>query len=537
MKLAHRVTGAALSLAAVCLSCGGSSAPEPASGRDPETVVARWKGGEIRRGAIEEALERRLAAVPRPIAIETRKAIVRQVIERRVRAAMLFEEARASGFAELPEVLRRETAAEESLLAEDLLAQETADVRASETQVAAEVARRLATAPTAEARKFSHLFLRAPASDPAGRARAEAQMKAIRQELDRGGNFNELAEKYSNSVTARGGGRIEWTLRSALGRGAADVIFGLEVGEVSAAIRSTDGLHLFRLDGIRPGARVDAEVVRREVRRELDSEARAAAANARRQQELDAQGVELPSPDRRGGSADEVAWRLETGNRLLAAARRAQGLTPEIAARVEEVRRQAVVEAYRERLNEGFDTEPTEAEIESFHRERGESDLLLRDFQLDVLFFPQAGESVAEVYAAGEEVVAALRAGVTFDDLVRRRVRPDARLCREVHGVDLAALGRSSIRLRKALLSLEPGEVSPVIYLDGPRTEVTARACVLDGRGVAFVRLRGFGTLPLASARESIRTALQKEKRAAAIEALQLKLIGGSGLEILVPEG
>lgn len=537
MKLTSRRTGAVLSLVAVSLACGRSAPPAPAAGRDPAAVVARWTGGEIRRGAIEEALERRLAAVPKPIALETRKAIVRQVLERRVRAAMLFEEAKANGFTERPEVLKREAAAEESFLAEDLLARETADVRANQAQVDAEVARRLASESNEEARKFSHLFLRAPASDPAGRARAEAQMEAIRQELDRGGNFNELAEKYSSSVTARGGGRIEWTLRSALGRGAADVIFGLKVGEVSAVIRSTDGFHLFRLDGIRPGARADAEAVRRDVRRELDREARAAAANARRQQELDAHGVELPPSERRGGSEDEVASRLEAGNRLLAAVRRAQGLTPEIVARLEEVRRQAVVESYRERLSEGFDTEPTEAEIERFHRERGESDLLLRDFQVDLLFFPQTAESVAEVYAAGEEVVAALRAGVTFDDLLHRKVRPDARLCREVRGVDLAALGRTSIRLRKALLSLEPGAVSPVIYLDGPRTEVAARTCVLDGRGVAFVRLRGFGTLPLASARESIRAALQQEKRAAAIEALQTKLIARSGLEILVPEG
>ncbi|HBL30909.1 MAG TPA: hypothetical protein DD490_29095, partial [Acidobacteria bacterium] len=239
MRIEHLLMGAFLALAATA-GCRDASPPAEAR-RDPETVVARWKGGEVRRGEIQEALDRRLAAVPQPVSPEAWKEIVRQVVERRVRATMLFDEAQEKGFSDQPEMRRRQTAAEERVLAEDLLAQETASVRAAEPQVAAEVERRRSAISSEEARKFSHVFLRAPESDPAARTKAAARMATIRQELDRGANFNQLAEKYSTSVTARGGGRIEWTLRRSLNRTAAEVIFALKEGEVSTVVASPDG--------------------------------------------------------------------------------------------------------------------------------------------------------------------------------------------------------------------------------------------------------------------------------------------------------
>jgi hypothetical protein len=163
--------------------------------------------------------------------------------------------------------------------------------------------------------------------------------------------------------------------------------------------------------------------------------------------------------------------------------------------------------------------------------------LALRDFEIDAMFFPQVGESVADVYAAGEEVGAKLRDGVSFDDLLRSPVRAGAKLCRAAHGVDLTALGSTSIRLRKALLSLAAGEIGPVIYLDGPQTVLVPKVCAFDGRGVVFVRLRTLGTLPLAAVRDVIRAALAKDKETAGIEQIQKRLIAASGLQILVPEG
>ena len=69
--------------------------------------------------AIQAVLDHRFAEVPQPISPEARQAIVRQVVERRVRTAMLLVEAEAAGYGERPEVRLRQAAVEERVLAED----------------------------------------------------------------------------------------------------------------------------------------------------------------------------------------------------------------------------------------------------------------------------------------------------------------------------------------------------------------------------------------------------------------------------------
>lgn len=511
-------------------ACGRSEPPAsrtPASA-DPNAVVARFRGGQIQRGEIQAALEAQLASAPAPLSAEVRRAVVRKIVERRVRTEMLFEEAVAKGFSERPEVSVLQQEAEERVLAEDLLLSATASARASDASVVAEFDRRLAVARPEEARKFSHIFLRAARSDEAARRQASARMEEIRQALGAGTGFNKLAEQHSTSVKARDGGRIDWTLRSALPTSLSAVIFALDEGEVSDVISTKDGLHLFRLDGIRAATPIDAEQIRRSVRNELDAEARTAATLARRRLELDAKGRTPPS---------DPAERRQLENRLLAASRRAQAISAELEARVRSARRQALIDAYRESLMASFDTAPTEEEILRFHREHAEGALFLRDYQIDLLFFPQTGESAADVYAAGEAVVTALRDGRPFDDLLNGPARTNEKSCKVLRRVDLEALGKTSIRLRKAILSLEPGKVSPALYLDGPRTEVAPGRCTLEGRGVAFVRLRDIGTIAVDDARSTIEQALRKEKVAAGIGAIQARLIVDSGLEILLPEG
>lgn len=570
MKLNVRVVGVLWVTLALPLGCRKAPESVPSPQLDPEAVVARFSEGEIRRSEIQAAVENRLASVPRPVAPETRQVMVRKVVERRVRLAMLIAEAKAKGYESRPEVKFQATASGERILAADFLASAVAQVHAADSLVSAAVERRLQSVHPEEARKFSHIFLRAAESDAAARAAAEAKMQNILAELKNGTGFNALAERYSDSVDARGGGRIDWTPRKSLQRAAAEAIFSLQEGAVSPVVASKDGLHLFRLDGIRSGSPLDVEGIRRAVRNELDGEARTIAARALRQQELDAAGAEFAAPRNllaAGGAGDRWVARFKSGevsatelravlpaavvdperaaaflrelveNRLLAVRRREQGLTPALEKEIAEASRQALVDVYRAALIAEIPVEPTADEIARYYRENGESALALRDYRLDALFFPQSGDSVAEVYAAGEKVVSELRAGTAFERLLDLPVRPDARICRDAHGVDLQQLGQQSIRLRKAILNLGAGDVTPAVYLDGPQVVLGSADCRLEGRGVAFVHLREIRTLALESARPVIEAALRKEKEQAGIDAIQARLIADSGLVILLPEG
>jgi peptidyl-prolyl cis-trans isomerase C len=556
------------------VGCGGSS-PD-AAGPDPSTVIARFDGGEIKRGDIQRALDSNFASLPQPVTSEARQAVVRKIVERRVRTEMLWREAVAKGYPDTPAAIYRQAAAADRLLAERLLESEAATAAASDAVVAAEVDRQLAQAKVEETRKFSHIFLRAPASDAAARQAATATMAKIRQEVAAGASFNELAEQHSTSVMARGGGRIDWTPRGKLHPAVADKVFGLaKEGDLSEVVPTADGLHLFRLDGIRTAAPVDAAAIRATVRQELDAEARNVAIRSRRQQALDAHAVEFAPASRlaqleqdagaagtawvarwREGSevkeiteqeivalhgrllptaqplAVELQWVVE--NRLLATARRAQGMTPELEQEIAEMRRLTVIDSYRGDLMQELDIPASDEEIAAYYRENAASAAFLRDLQVDSLFLAQEGDAVAKVYAAGEQVVSELRQGVPFDEILTRKL-PGAQICRDVHGVDTEQIGQHSIRLRKAIANLTEGEVSAAIYVERPVT--LAPGCALEGPGVVFVRLRRIGTLPLEQARLPIAVALSKERVEKGVEAVQQRLIASSKLEILVPEG
>lgn len=376
---------------------------------------------------------------------------------------------------------------------------------------------------------------------------------------------------------ARGGGQIDWTAAGKLQKAARAAVFGLaKEGDLSPVVETADGLHLFRLDGIRQPSPLDAAANRAATRQELDAEARTAALRARRQQALDAGGAEFAPAGRlekleqllrrhetpaagapwlarwQGGelgetelaalhgrvlparqtAAAELRWLVE--NRLLAAERRQQPPAPELAERIAEARSNAIIDSYRGDLIDQLDTPPSEEEIVAYYRGHAASALALRDLQVDALFFPQRSGGVAEAYAAGEEVVARLRAGDSFDALLAQP-RPEARVCREAHGVDLEQVGQSSIRLRKALANMTDGEISPALYLD--RGAELGPGCRLDGPGVVFVRLRGVGTLSLEAGRPAILEALVHDRVEQGVTAIQQRLIAESGLEILVPEG
>jgi parvulin-like peptidyl-prolyl isomerase len=515
---------------------------------------------------LQKAGEHRLESVPKPVSAEVRRLMVRRVIERRVRIAKLRSEAEAKGFFDRPDVRMRAQMAEEKELAADFVASEIAAVRAAPALVEEAVARRVAAAQQAEVRKFSHIYLRAAESDSAARAAAGARMQEIVAALQAGTGFNVLAERYSDSVMARGGGHIDWTPRGNLQPDAAAAVFALSEGQVSPVVATRDGLHLFRLDGVRAATAVDSAAIRAQVQAELDADARIVAERALRQRELDAAGAELATAPKlvralEAGKNERVArWSAgEVGaeelrgvvdrsdlsaalrelveNRLLAARRRGQPIPPALAEKVEDAKDAAMLDAYRAQLIEGLVVAPTEEEIARYYRDNAEAALFLRDFQLDALYFPQGEGSVADVYSAGEAVVAALRGGATFDALLDRPARRNAVVCRDAHGVDLEAMGKESPRLRKAILDLDIGAVSAAVYLDGPLTRLAAEGCALEGKGVAFVRLRDVRTQPLDRVRTAIRTELANQKERAGIDAIQARLVAESGLEILVPEG
>ncbi|MET0555496.1 MAG: peptidylprolyl isomerase [Vicinamibacteria bacterium] len=554
--------------AAASFAPGCRRAPAAAPAADPEQVVATWAGGVIKRSEIETPYANSLASEPGATP-ERRAELFRLSLERRARIELLHREAVAEGLPERPDIKAVLRAQTERLLADDWLqSHAAANAKAADAQVEAEVARRTA-APVQETRRFAHVFLRAAAGDAAARAQAAEKMARLRKELSEGAAFDEVARKYSDSITARAGGQVEWTTKAVLHPKAAAVVFAMAEGQVSEVVETEAGLQIFRLDGIRQAPAVDLSAVRAEVRRAQDAEAGRAAAQAERQRvwddaalHLDARALERP-----GKPGDVVvtvagepltradlehvraAWKIWAAadtapplpelvrvvvvNRLLAARRHEAPLDAALQRRLDSASRNVVVDARRLELVGTLDLGVTPAEIEAFYAQHKESAPFLRDHVVDVLFFPQKGDSAAEVYALGEVVSRELRDGATFDRVLASRAGR-AVVARRLPMTDLDTVRGQSTRIYKALGQLRPGEVSAPLYIEGDRVSFTSAPPTAPQRGLVFVRLVEVRPLPLASARKRIHDAVVGQKRSEGVMAVQAALNQRTQLKVLV---
>lgn len=553
---------------AATLGEGCRRSPAPAPVADPDQVLATWSGGVIKRAEIETGYANRLAAEPGATP-ERRLELLRLSLERRARVELLYREAMAAALPDRSDVKTVLRAQSDRMLAEDWLQTHVvANAHAAEAQVAAEVARRTAS-PAEETRRFGHIFLRAAAGDEAARGRAAATMARVRKELAEGAAFDELARAYSDSITARGGGQVEWTTRALLHPKAAAVVFALTEGQVSDVVETEAGLQVFRLDGIRRPHAVDAAAVRAEVQKTLDAEVGRAAVQAERQRvwddaalAVDARALERPArpgevvatvagePLTRaeldqarsswnlwGAAGDPPppagALRVVVVDRLLAARRRETPLDAPLQKRIDDATRNVIVDARRLELVGTIPTDVTPAEIEAFYAQNRETAPFLRDHVVDLLFLSQKGDSAADVYAQGEAVSRQLRDGGTFDQVLASFAGRGT-VARRLSMGDLETLRPRSPRLSTALGQLRPGEVSAPLYLDGDRVTLAKGQPPGAVRGLAFVRLVSAQPMPLAAARERIRAGLQKQKRNDGVSAVQQGLNARVQLKILV---
>jgi PPIC-type PPIASE domain len=553
---------------AAALTGGCRRAPAAAPAADPEQVLATWSGGVIKRAEIETGYANRLASEPGATP-ERRQELLRLSLERRARIELLYREAMAEALPDRPDVKAVLRAQSDRLLAEDWLQTHVvANARAAEAQVAAEVTRRAASQGE-ETRRFGHIFLRAAAGDAAARSRAAETMARVRKELSEGAAFDELARKYSDSITARGGGQVEWTVRSVLHPKAAAVVFALSEGQVSDVVETEAGLQIFRLDGIRRPPAADSAAVRAEVQKTLDAEAGRAAVQAERQRVWDdaALTVDARALERPGRTGEVVAtiagepltraeidqarsswngWgavgdppppadvvRVLAVNRLLAARRRETPLDAPLQKKIDDATRNVIVDARRLELVGTIPIEVTPAEIEAFYAQNRETAPFLRDHVVDLLFLPQKGDSAADVYAQGEAVSRQLRDGGTFDRVLAS-FGGRGTVARRLSMGDLETLRSRSMRLSTAVGQLRPGEVSAPVYLDGDLVSLAKGRPPAAARGLAFVRLVSVQPTPLAHARERIREGLQKQKRNDGVSAVQQGLNARVQLKILV---
>ena len=128
--------------------------------------------------------------------------------------------------------------------------------------------------------RVRHIFFRLdPAADKSQGDAIHARAARVLQEARNGGNFEALARRYSEDVTAATGGDLGVMKRGQMLAGFEEVVFSLRDGEISDVVRTPNGLHIVKAEAIDKGmprsfAEVKEEVQRRVLQEKTDKRLR-----------------------------------------------------------------------------------------------------------------------------------------------------------------------------------------------------------------------------------------------------------------------
>lgn len=124
---------------------------------------------------------------------------------------------------------------------------------------------------TAEERRAAHILI--TESDERGAEEAAALATELLERIESGESFSDLAAEYSDDpASAEDGGDLGWLEPGIIDPAFDEVLFAMQVGDVSAPVESDFGWHLIRLDEVREPRGQTFEEARDEVREEVRAE-------------------------------------------------------------------------------------------------------------------------------------------------------------------------------------------------------------------------------------------------------------------------
>ena len=234
------------------------TAPEPAQAAPnaaANPVIARVGNEEIYRSDLADAMQllpEQLRNVPPNVLFPM---LLDQLIDRKVIAIA----ARKAGLAEDPEVKRQMARAADQVLQTALLQREVGP-KLTDEAIRARYDDTVAKKPGEEEVHARHILV----AD-------EALAKKITEELSKGGEFAELAKKYSTDPSAKaGGGDLGFFKKGDMVAEFANAAFALKAGEVTKEpVKTRFGWHIIKLMERRTAPPEPFEQARAEIRQEI----------------------------------------------------------------------------------------------------------------------------------------------------------------------------------------------------------------------------------------------------------------------------
>ena len=108
----------------------------------------------------------------------------------------------------------------------------------------------------------------------ADKAQARQRAEALRQQLQQGASFEELARtQSSDTITAGRGGDLGWVIRGGMVKPFDDAVAKMQPGQLSEVVETVYGYHVIRLEGRRPPELIPFEQVQGDLVPRLQHEA------------------------------------------------------------------------------------------------------------------------------------------------------------------------------------------------------------------------------------------------------------------------
>ncbi len=121
-----------------------------------------------------------------------------------------------------------------------------------------------------------HILIQVASNAPEAEvAKAKQQIEQLRQELEAGADFAELASKHSQDPgSAEHGGDLGWFARGQMVKEFEESAFSLEVGKISEPVRTQFGFHLIKTEEKKPARQPALAEIRAQVLKDYISEER-----------------------------------------------------------------------------------------------------------------------------------------------------------------------------------------------------------------------------------------------------------------------
>ncbi len=243
---------ATLAVASVHAQTPPASPAPPAGSADP--VIARIDGQAILRSELQATM-RGLPAQAQGMPIET---LYPMLLERVIDLRLIGNAARGSKLDEDPAVKKKIAEAADRVLQEAMLTK-AIETKVTEAALREKYKTYAATIPGQEEVNARHILLK-----------TEAEAKAVIVEIQKGGDFADVAKKRSIDPGAANGGDLGYFTREQMVPEFSEAAFNLKKGEVTQApVKSSFGWHVIRVEDKRTSGPPSFDEVKAELQEEM----------------------------------------------------------------------------------------------------------------------------------------------------------------------------------------------------------------------------------------------------------------------------